>query len=379
MRLPLLKADSTGDMQLVSGYVFALRESPFDANTIVGVEAVDAPGYYDFGNVELDTEYEKWAGVTVLTLARIKASPPGGEILFGSSYINTGKTVESLRPNRVGRFFATIQEAVTDAAANSGNVIVHKKSTVYNEAITLANNVDIILEEGAIIETNIASPCFTANGVTCSITGEGIIRQVYNGSVKQEAIKIINGSNVTVKNKSVYARGSQATTASTIKVTDSIAKIFCERVESTNGVCLNFGTGSSGVITVLDRVVSGTNQALSISTSGDIEVYRTLLQGGNDGFNNTVVSIASTGGTKLFVDTTIESLDTDDDTSGMNITENSGEIILSGVDIIVDEFAQCSIFAFDPTDIYIRKPSWGVLNVNTALITMKGQWSYGYN
>ena len=67
-RFPLYKKDSTGDLQLQEGYVCVLRSTPFLSNAIVGVEATDALGYYDFAGIEINTAYQRWTGTSLLTL-----------------------------------------------------------------------------------------------------------------------------------------------------------------------------------------------------------------------------------------------------------------------------------------------------------------------
>lgn len=69
-RIPLYKTDSTGDLQLQSGYIFVLRKYPFTSNTIVGEEASDAPGHYDCEDIAENVLYQRWTGTTLGNLTR---------------------------------------------------------------------------------------------------------------------------------------------------------------------------------------------------------------------------------------------------------------------------------------------------------------------
>jgi hypothetical protein len=85
-RIPLQVQDSTGDIQTVSGYIVALREYPFDTNTLMGVEAIEKQGYYDFDASLIipNREYQLWAGTIESKLSRNLAfSNEEGRIIFG--------------------------------------------------------------------------------------------------------------------------------------------------------------------------------------------------------------------------------------------------------------------------------------------------------
>ena len=70
IRLKLRKVDSTGDEQALSGYICTLRVYPFTADTIIGEEASDALGYYDFEDVEINIAYQKWYGTSLTNMER---------------------------------------------------------------------------------------------------------------------------------------------------------------------------------------------------------------------------------------------------------------------------------------------------------------------
>lgn len=93
IRLPLYSEDSTGDIRLLSGYVTALREYPFNSNTILGVEAEDAPGYYDYENVLQNTYYQKWNGSNQSNIAIDNTfSDATGRIIYGDVTPSGGAT-----------------------------------------------------------------------------------------------------------------------------------------------------------------------------------------------------------------------------------------------------------------------------------------------
>lgn len=84
IRLPLQTKDLTGDIQTISGYVVALRVYPFSTNTIVGVEAEEAPGYYDYEDIQINVAYQLWYGTSLQTMERNKAfSDDDGKVILG--------------------------------------------------------------------------------------------------------------------------------------------------------------------------------------------------------------------------------------------------------------------------------------------------------
>jgi hypothetical protein len=83
-RIPLHAKDITGDLQTLSGYVVALRSGTFASNNILGVEATEQPGYYDFTGIEVNVAYQLWAGTTLSTMTmNTTFSSEEGTVLFG--------------------------------------------------------------------------------------------------------------------------------------------------------------------------------------------------------------------------------------------------------------------------------------------------------
>lgn len=83
-RIPLQVKDLTGDIQTLSGYVVALRSGNFETNNILGVEASEQHGYYDFTGIEINVRYQLWAGVTTETMSMNTAfSDENGTVIFG--------------------------------------------------------------------------------------------------------------------------------------------------------------------------------------------------------------------------------------------------------------------------------------------------------
>jgi len=83
-RIPLQVKDLTGDLQTLSGYVVALRSGTFASNTIVGTEAAEDPGYYDFTDILPNVAYQLWAGTSASTMTRNTAfSGEDGAVIYG--------------------------------------------------------------------------------------------------------------------------------------------------------------------------------------------------------------------------------------------------------------------------------------------------------
>lgn len=94
-----------------------------------------------------------------------------------------GKTIYRVNPeyidDPVNRLYNDIQSAIT--AASSGNIVIIEKSDTHYEGfnILLKNGVNILIEEGAVIENSssvVGGSIFTDNGanVTCKILGNGV-------------------------------------------------------------------------------------------------------------------------------------------------------------------------------------------------------------
>ena len=67
-RIPYYTTDTRGKITLRKGKICVLREKPFTANAIVGIEVTDKPGFYDFEDVKIATQYQRWVGNTLSTL-----------------------------------------------------------------------------------------------------------------------------------------------------------------------------------------------------------------------------------------------------------------------------------------------------------------------
>jgi hypothetical protein len=120
-RLRLTKEDSTGDIQLLKGYVSVLRVSPFTSNTIVGVEATDNPGYYDFEDVQTGVLYQRWNGTSLSNLTMDKSfSGSAGQVVIGSSGTtvasqsgNVVRLIPSATSDLAGKVYKEISDAIT--------------------------------------------------------------------------------------------------------------------------------------------------------------------------------------------------------------------------------------------------------------------------
>lgn len=113
-------------------------------------------------------------------------------------FYDGSKTVELRYTNGKSKFFDSIQSAVIEANSSSGNVIVHRKTTPYDESILLKNNVSITLEEGAIVTcSTLNTPVFHDgfSDVNCKILGSGVIKQTSASTALGTAAIKINGTN----------------------------------------------------------------------------------------------------------------------------------------------------------------------------------------
>ena len=130
-RIPLHAKDITGDLQTLSGYVVALRSGTFASNNILGTEAEDQPGYYDFTGIETNVAYQLWAGTTEGTMSmNTTFSSEEGTVLFGVDDAN-----------------------FLDAADFEDNQIIVKKTIDGVEQLIPYDLQDLITDEGIEVDS----------------------------------------------------------------------------------------------------------------------------------------------------------------------------------------------------------------------------------
>lgn len=168
------------------------------------------------------------------------------------------KSVELRYTNGKSKFFSSINSAVNEANASSGNVIVHRKTTPYDESILLKNNVSITLEEGAIVTcSTLNTPVFYDGwtDVNCKILGSGIIKQT-------------------------SATTASGTAAILISNTGSEIVIECDYIESTGGTAYDgaYGKIVSGYTSCIrSSAKSTTIKANKIISKSGVGIYITDL------------------------------------------------------------------------------------------------------
>jgi len=164
------------------------------------------------------------------------------------------KSVELRYTNGKSKFFSTINSAVNEANASFGNVIVHRKTTPYDESIQLKNNVSITLEEGAIVTcSTLNTPVFYDGGsnVNCKILGSGIIKQTSATTAANTAAILISG-------------------------TDSEVLIECDYIEATGGTAYDgiYGKVVSGYTSCIKSNAKNTTiKANKIISKSGIGIY----------------------------------------------------------------------------------------------------------
>lgn len=300
--------------------------------------------------------------------------------ISGSSPFQEGKTVESILTNGERNFFETIQEAIDDSFDNGGgNVVIHEKDATYNEFLVLRNNVNIHLEGNATIETNSANPSVLANGVNCIISGDGSIKNVYDSGTKYEAIRIVNGSNVIIKNDLISAIGASSSgiQGSSIYVNSSSAEIYSRYISNSSNVGVCFTNGASGKVRILKSIHCQNGPALYIDTNSQVEVENTTLTNtcsSSPYFNGTVV-VSSSAALLSLKDVKIENSGPRSTDYGINISGTASIFLISGIEI--STLTAESIYSASAQTILIRKPSWGLIDRH-ANITLSGFWSYTY-
>lgn len=129
-------------------------------------------------------------------------------------FYDGNKSVELRYTNGKSKFFSSINSAVNEANASSGNVIVHRKTTPYDESILLKNNVSITLEEGAIVTcSTLNTPVFYDgwSDVNCKILGSGIIKQTSATTASGTAAILISGTNSEIVIECDYVEATGGT------------------------------------------------------------------------------------------------------------------------------------------------------------------------
>lgn len=115
-------------------------------------------------------------------------------------YFNGNKTVEVFYKN--GKTYAhnTIDGAILDAKQNGGLVVVHPRTEDYNERLILRNNVNVKLEESAIVNYTGLNPGITLGEtyVTASIYGKGIIKQTCGYTTSAMISLVDPNSNISI-------------------------------------------------------------------------------------------------------------------------------------------------------------------------------------
>jgi len=148
--------------------------------------------------------------------------------------------------------FATVQSAINNSGAGS---LIYVYPGVYDEADTGKTGVDIYLTAGAILAYSGTAPTFYADGVTCSINGEGTLSQSNETGSNTQALKILNSSYITVTcnvtNQGSGEGGYAITTqrfSSAIYVKRSHLEFNGNLIYSKVGSCLAFDSLSTGNI-----------------------------------------------------------------------------------------------------------------------------------
>lgn len=149
--------------------------------------------------------------------------------------------------------FATIQSAIN----NSGNgTLIYVYPGLYNEADTGKNGVNIYLSAGAVLSYSSSDiPTLVLSGVTCTISGEGLITQGYTTIVSGSlhAIKITNSSNVTINcNITNYGSANESGNGwrfgSCIYIKNSNVNFSNKLIYSSYGTALGFDSLATATI-----------------------------------------------------------------------------------------------------------------------------------
>jgi hypothetical protein len=199
-------------------------------------------------------------------------------------YYNGDKTVEVIYQNGKKIAHSTINGAILDAAANSGVVIVHKKSTPYTENIILKNGVDLVLDNVEFTANN--SPLFSDAGVstTCNITGSVL---THTGNFDVNTFQLTNtSSDVNINFNKILVNSTLNTITSKAVIESSASNLGVNVGVILNkrggGVYLNNTSGKYDIrIGKLETGVVGSNQSGSTGVitkgNGFLDIHEIII------------------------------------------------------------------------------------------------------
>jgi len=239
------------------------------------------------------------------------------------------KYVSAKYANDSNRFtFSTIQSAINNSGAGT---LIYVYPGLYNEADTGKNGVNIYLSEGAILcYSSNEIPTLVLSGVTCTISGEGLISQWYTSPIvsgSKHAIKITNNSNVTINcNVSNYGLGNENSNGwrfgSTIYVKQSNLIFKDKFIYSKTGTTLGFDSLSTATISNAKIESRGSN-TIGIFSRRKIYIKDSYIGLDSNNIFSVMVAIQSDS-SKLYLSNCIF-----DQLDGLNSEQNPSFIFLT--------------------------------------------------
>lgn len=153
-------------------------------------------------------------------------------------YYNEEKTVETIFKNGRKKAFKTINGAINAANSEGGAVLIHPKTTDYNESVIL-KNVDIMIEEGATVTCdNMSYPIIHDNDepVTCKILGSGVFKHTGVESTQHGFLISNPESNVYIECDYIETYGVTGGTTNFAVWSDAAKFVLkCNRILSKRG------------------------------------------------------------------------------------------------------------------------------------------------